>query len=189
VCAGLGIAPRFVETSLGVFKAYSTRVGAGPMPTELDDGPEGAGEKLRSRGREYGTTTGRPRRCGWFDGVASRYAQRINRYTGICVMLLDVLDAFDEISICVDYRIDGKPMRHLPASVAGAAEIEPVYETLPGWSADTTAARRWDDLPPNATRYLARLGEIVGAQVVLVGVGPERSQSLIRPGSWLADPR
>jgi adenylosuccinate synthase len=156
------------------------------MPTELDDGPEGNGDKLRRRGREYGTTTGRPRRCGWFDGVAARYAQRINRYTGVCVMLLDVLDDFDEISVCVEYRIDGKTTRNLPASVAEAARIEPVWETIPGWKSDTTAIRRWDDLPRAAVRYLDRLGEIVGAEVVLAGVGPERSQTLVRPGSWLA---
>jgi adenylosuccinate synthase len=185
VCAGLGVSPRFVETSLGVFKAYATRVGAGPMPTELDDGADGDGEKLRRRGREYGTTTGRARRCGWFDGVAARYAQRINRYTGMCLMLLDVLDAFDEISVCVGYRIDGRPTESPPASVASARRIEPVYETLPGWNADTTSARRWDDLPANALRYLERVGEIVGAEVVLVGVGPERSQTLVRPDSWL----
>jgi adenylosuccinate synthase len=140
VCAGLGLAPRLVDGVLGVFKAYCTRVGSGPMPTELEDGPEGFGQKLRDRGHEYGTTTGRPRRCGWFDAVAARYATRINRYDGACIMLLDVLDAFDEIHICNRYEIGGRELRGLPASVAQAEKIEPVYETLEGWRSDRRAA-------------------------------------------------
>jgi adenylosuccinate synthase len=186
VCAGLGISPRLLERVLGVFKAYCTRVGSGPMPTELDDGPDGFGSKLRERGHEYGTTTGRPRRCGWFDGVAARYANRINRYDGACIMLLDVLDAFDEIRVCTGYRIDGEEIRTLPASVAQAERIEPVYESVEGWQSDTTAIRVWDELPTPARRYLDRLGEVIGTEVVLAGVGPERSQSLVRPDSWLA---
>jgi adenylosuccinate synthase len=186
VCAGLGISPRLLERVLGVFKAYCTRVGSGPMPTELDDGPKGVGQRLRDRGKEYGTTTGRPRRCGWFDGVAARYANRINRYDGACIMLLDVLDAFDEIRICTGYRIDGEEVFSMPAAVARAERIEPEYETAEGWRADTTGIRKWEDLPDAACRYLDRLGEIIGTEVVLAGVGPERSQSLVRPGSWLA---
>lgn len=183
VCAGLGIAPSVVGGVLGVFKAYSTRVGSGPMPTELDDAD---GERLRERGHEYGTTTGRPRRCGWFDGVAARYANRINRYNGVCVMLLDVLDAFDEIRVCVGYHVDGKPLGSLPASVARVERVEPIYETHPGWKVDTTSFRRWDQLPGEARLYLDRLGEIIGTEVNLVGVGPERTQTLVKPGSWLA---
>jgi adenylosuccinate synthase len=186
VCAGLGIAPRLVQGVLGVFKAYATRVGAGPMPTELDDGPAGVGAKLRERGKEYGTTTGRPRRCGWFDGVAGRYTTRINRFDGVCVTLLDVLDEFDEIRICVGYRLAGQELRTMPATVAHAASIEPAWETLEGWRSDTTGIREWDRLPGPARRYLDRMGEIIGAEVNLVGVGPERSQGLVRPGSWLA---
>jgi adenylosuccinate synthase len=186
LCAGLGVAPKKIDGVVGVFKAYATRVGAGPMPTELDDGPAGFGETLRQRGREFGTTTGRPRRCGWFDGVAARYTNRINRFDGVAVMLLDVLDAFDEIRIGVGYRMDGRAIACLPASVARAERVEPVFETLPGWRADTTAIRRWADLPAPARRYVDRLGELIGASVDLVGVGPERSQGLVRPGSWLA---
>ncbi len=184
VCAGLGLAPKLIGGVLGVFKAYASRVGAGPMPTECDDGPGGVGERLRERGREYGTTTGRPRRCGWFDGVAARYANRINRFDCICVTLLDVLDAFDTVRIAVEYRVADRRTPTVPPSVAGA--MEPVFETLAGWGSDTTGIRAWDALPEAARRYLGRIEEIVGAEVALAGVGPERGQSLVRPGSWLA---
>ncbi len=185
LCAGLGVAPSVVGGVLGVFKAYATRVGGGPMPTELNDGPEGYGEKLRQRGHEFGTTTGRPRRCGWFDGAAANYAYRINRYNAACISLLDVLDDFETIQVCVGYRLDGKPLRGMPASVARAEAIEPVYETLEGWSTDITSLREWNDLPAAAKRYVDRLGQVIGTEVSMVGVGPERTQSLLRPGSWL----
>jgi adenylosuccinate synthase len=151
----------------------------------LKDGPEGFGQRLRDRGHEFGTTTGRPRRCGWFDGVAALYANRINRFDCAGITKLDVLDTLEEIRICIGYRLDGKELRGLPASVAAAERIEPVYESLPGWRADTTGIRTWDGLPAEAHAYLHRLGEIIGTEVALVGVGPERSQSIIRPGSWL----
>ena len=185
LCAGLGVAPTRVDAVLGVMKAYCTRVGSGPMPTELDDGPEGSGHKLRNRGREYGTTTGRPRRCGWFDGVAAAYANRLSRFDTVCITLLDVLDAFEEIRVCTGYRIDGHDVRTIPASDADAERIEPVYESMPGWMTDTTAIRRWNELPDAARAYLARLGELIGAEIGMVGVGPDRSQSIVRPGSWL----
>jgi len=187
LCAGLGVAPSMIHGSVGVYKAYTTRVGGGPMPSELDDDAEGFGQQLRDRGHEYGTTTGRPRRCGWFDGVAARYSYRINRFTGACVTKLDVLDDLKEIRICTGYRIDGKEVRGFPASVVESARIEPVNETLRGWNCDTTAVRKWDDLPQAARDYLARLGELIGTPVVLVGVGPERSQCVVRPGSWLEE--
>jgi adenylosuccinate synthase len=186
LCAGLGLAPSQIHASLGVYKAYATRVGSGPMPSELDDGPDGLGERIRRRGKEFGTTTGRPRRCGWFDGVSARYANRVNRFSGACVTLLDVLDTFEEISVCVGYRLEGRDVRSLPALLAQAERIEPVFETLPGWNSDTTAIRHWEDLPAAAVRYLDRLGQIIGTEVVLVGVGPDRAQSIVRPGSWLA---
>ena len=183
LCTGLGIAPTQVTGSIGIFKAYATRVGSGPMPTEL----EGAdGDEIRERGHEYGTTTGRPRRCGWFDGVAARYATRINRFDGACISLMDVLDSFDEVRICVAYRHDGRQLDSLPASITVAEQVEPVYETLPGWKTDLTGVRRWDDLPQTARDYLERLGQIIGTEVAVVGVGPERDQSIFRPGSWLA---
>ncbi len=185
LCAGLGVAPTRVDGALGVYKAYGSRVGAGPFPTELQDGPTGIGETLRKRGREYGTTTGRPRRCGWFDGVAGRYAHRINRFDGACITLLDVLDQLDEVRICVGYRVDDRDLSAMPASAELTARIEPVYETLPGWRADTTAARSWSDLPPHALAYVDRLGQVIGTEVAMVGVGPDRRQSIFRPGSWL----
>jgi adenylosuccinate synthase len=186
LCAGLGVSPRRVDGVLGVFKAYTTRVGEGPMPTELSDGAAGLGEKLRTRGHEYGTTTGRPRRCGWFDGVAAAYAERLNRFDAVSVTLLDVLDAFDEIRICTGYRLDGREVPSLPASSAEAARVKAVYETLPGWKRDLTGARRWSDLPLEAILYLERMGEVIGVEVNLVGVGPDRTQSIVKPGSWLA---
>lgn len=185
LCGGLGVAPTRVGGVLGVFKAYATRVGGGPMPTELDDGPTGFGERLRRRGREYGTTTGRPRRCGWFDGVAGWYATRINRFDAACVTLLDVLDEFDEIPLCSAYRIDGASVRAFPANLARRSGVEAVYETLPGWMCDLTGARAWSDLPPAALAYLRRLGEVLGTDVAMVGVGPDREQSIVRPGSWV----
>jgi adenylosuccinate synthase len=186
LCGGLGVAPAALTGALGVMKAYATRVGAGPMPSELDDGPEGLGDRIRQRGKEFGTTTGRPRRCGWFDAVAARYANRINRFDAVCITLLDVLDAFDEVGICVAYRLNGEEVASFPASIAIAERLEPVFETLPGWNRDTTGVRRWDELPEAARRYLDRLSEVVGAEVGLVGVGPDREQSIVRPGSWLA---
>jgi adenylosuccinate synthase len=186
LCGGLGVAPSMITGSVGVYKAYTTRVGGGPMPSELNDDPEGFGRQLRERGHEFGTTTGRPRRCGWFDGVAARYSYRINRFSGACVTKLDVLDTLTEIRICTGYRIDGKEVRGFPASVIEAARIEPINETVSGWNCDTTGIRNWNDLPQAARDYLERLGEVIGTQVVLVGVGPERSQCVVRPGSWMA---
>jgi adenylosuccinate synthase len=186
LCAGLGISPRRVDMIAGVVKAYCSRVGSGPMPTELDDGPQGFGERLRTRGREFGTVTGRPRRCGWFDGIAGAYANRINRFDAVCVMLLDVLDAFDEIPLCVGYRLDGRDVRSFPPSVADAMRLEPVYETLPGWKRDITGVRRWDELPEAARRYVARMGEVIGAEIALVSVGPDREQSIVKPGGPIA---
>jgi adenylosuccinate synthase len=176
-----------VDAIAGVFKAYCSRVGSGPMPTELLDGPNGFGETLRARGREYGSVTGRPRRCGWFDGIAAAYANRINRFDSICVMLLDVLDTMAEIPVCVGYRLDGRALRSFPPCVEDAQRIEPVYETLPGWKSDTTGARSWDDLPKAARNYLDRLGWIVGAEVALVSVGPDREQSIVKPGGSIAE--
>ncbi len=183
LCAGLGVAPTRVTGTLGVLKAYATRVGSGPMPTERTGAD---GDKIRERGKEYGTTTGRPRRCGWFDGVAARYATRINHFDAVCVTLLDVLDDFEEIDLCVGYRLDGRELNCFPASVAEADRVEPVYETMPGWQTDLSGVRQWFELPQAARDYLARLGEIIGTEVAVVGVGPEREQSVIKPGSWLA---
>jgi adenylosuccinate synthase len=165
---------------------YRSLLRSGCESAALLDGPEGLGELLRSRGREYGTVTGRPRRTGWFDGVAAAYANRINRFDGICVMLLDVLDVLDEIPLCVGYRLDGATIRSLPPCVSDGARIEAIYERLPGWKTDTTGITRWDALPAAARRYLDRLSEIVGSEVALVSVGPDRTQSIVSPGSIIA---
>jgi adenylosuccinate synthase len=183
LCAGLGVSPRRVDAIAGVFKAYCSRVGSGPMPTELNDGPDGFGETLRQRGREFGTVTGRPRRCGWFDGVAAAYANRINRFDAVCVMLLDVLDTMDQIPLCVGYTLDGRPARSFPPTVGEAGRLKAVYERLPGWKTDTTGITRWEQLPEEARGYLARVGEVIGAEVTMVSVGPDRAQSIIRPGT------
>jgi adenylosuccinate synthase len=158
---------------LGVYKAYSTRVGAGPLPTELVDA---TGNLLRERGREYGTTTGRPRRIGWFDAVAARYVARLSGITEIAVTLLDVLDVFDEIKVCTAYHLNEVTIDHLPASDDLMAQVTPVYDTLPGWRQETTQARTLADLPPNALAYIRFLETKIGVPITRVGVGPGREQ-------------
>ncbi|HET8631536.1 MAG TPA: adenylosuccinate synthase, partial [Thermomicrobiales bacterium] len=172
-CAGAGIAPTQVAETIGVFKSYSTRVGGGPLVTELTDA---TGDTIRERGHEYGTTTGRPRRCGWFDAVAARYVVRLNDIGRAALTLLDVLDTFETVKICTGYRLDGEPLPYPPAREDLWARIEPVYEELPGWQADTTGARSAADLPANARRYIERVQELIGAPVAMVGVGPAREQ-------------
>jgi adenylosuccinate synthase len=158
---------------IAVFKAYSTRVGSGPMPTELLDGD---GELIRERGREYGTTTGRPRRTGWFDAVAARYTSRLNGVSEIALSLLDVLDAFETIKVCTAYRHGSMQLDHPPAQADLFASVKPEYQTFPGWLADITSARTRDDLPAEALAYAESLGRFVGAPVTMVGVGPAREQ-------------
>ncbi len=175
-CAGAGIAPTQVRETLGVFKAYSTRVGGGPFPTELTDA---IGDHIRERGQEYGTTTGRPRRCGWFDTVVGRYVIRLNDIKRVALTRFDILDTLPEVRICVGYRSPGGDIAAPPAGEHAWADIEPIYETLPGWQTDTSAARSLDELPSNARRYIDRIEEGLGAMVSLVGVGPSREQ-LIR---------
>ena len=172
-CQGAGVAPTQVDRVIGVYKAYSTRVGAGPMPTELDDE---VGEKIRARGNEYGTTTGRPRRTGWFDAVAARQTSRLNGVTELNVTLLDVLDDFETIEICTGYQVSSGSLTHVPASLERLAEATPVWETLPGWNEDITGAREFDDLPEGARGYLQHIEQHLGAPVRYVGVGPARAQ-------------
>ncbi len=174
-CAGAGIAPTQVGETLGVFKAYSTRVGGGPFPTELRDA---TGDHIRERGQEYGTTTGRPRRCGWFDAVVGRYVIRLNDISRVALTRFDILDTLPEVRICTGYLADGKPVQHPPAGENAWSRITPVYETLPGWQTDTSAARTIDELPGNARRYIARIEETLGAQIGLIGVGPWREQMI-----------
>jgi len=178
---GIGIGPTKIDSVLGVYKAYNTRVGNGPMPTELLDE---TGTLLREGGPrpEYGATTGRPRRCGWFDAVAARYTARINGVTAIALTRLDVLDRLPAIKVCTAYRLDGATTDSLPASGAVLARARPVYEELPGWQEDTSGARQFEDLPANARAYIRRIEQLLDAPVHLVSVGPEREQAIaIKP--------
>jgi len=159
-------------------KAYSTRVGHGPFPTELSDGPEGLGEKIRKTGREYGTVTGRPRRVGWFDAVATRYTASLAGADDIAVMLLDVLSVVKEIAICTAYEIDGKRTNEFPADSFLLERAKPVYEKLPGWNADISPARKLADLPAAARRYLDRIAELLALPIGVVSVGPDREQTI-----------
>lgn len=176
-CTGAGIAPRHIGTVWGVIKAYTTRVGEGPFPTELFDE---TGEELRQIGREFGATTGRPRRCGWFDAVASRYSCMINGVDKLAVTKLDVLDTLAEIKICVAYELDGKKIDHLPSDVDDLARVKPVYETLPGWQCSTSEATAYDQLPDQAKHYLDRMAELVEAEAAIISVGPKREQTFLK---------
>ncbi len=175
VYVGAGLRPRALDSILGVFKAYTTRVGAGPMPTELHDA---TGELIRQLAHEFGTTTGRARRCGWFDGVAGRYATRINGLTSGALTRLDVLDDFDTIKVCTEYRIDGEPVESFPASPTVLERCQPVYEELPGWKEPTAHLRRLGDLPKAARAYVARLEELVDCSMYMISVGPRREETI-----------
>jgi adenylosuccinate synthase len=174
-CTGLGIPPTAINDIVGVVKAYSTRVGNGPFPTELKDE---TGERLRTLGHEFGATTGRPRRCGWFDAVALKYSAMVNGITRIAITKLDVLDKFDEINVCVGYEVSGKRLRSFPTDAKTLERVRPVYETLPGWQSDTGGATSPGDLPRNARDYVETLGRITGTHVWLVSVGPRRDQTV-----------
>ncbi len=170
---GVGVGPTMVDAVVGVVKAYTTRVGEGPLPTEL---PSPLQEQVRELGGEYGATTGRPRRCGWFDAVVVRFAARVNGLTGLAVTKLDVLDTLEEIQIATGYRVNGEPIEDFPGDIEQLSEVEPVYETLPGWQSPTTEARRWEDLPEAAKGYLRRLEELTGTPIWYVSVGTRRDQ-------------
>lgn len=179
-CAGAGIPSQRMTRVIGVVKAYTTAVGAGPMPTELT---EGIGRRLREWGQEYGASTGRPRRCGWFDGVAARFAAEINGFTDLALMKLDVLDGFERVKICVAYRDGAKLLDTIPHT-AVMARVEPVYEELPGW--EKTSEARWpDDLPDEARAFLDRIAQVVGVPISMVGVGREREALIQRRDSGL----
>jgi adenylosuccinate synthase len=176
IASGAGVPARYVERMIGVVKAYSTRVGGGPMPTELDDP---IGQYMRDRGNEYGTVTRRPRRCGWLDAVALRYTARLSGVDAIAVMLLDVLSGLEELKICTAYELDGKRTTTYPSHVDDLRRVQPVYESLPGWKEEITACRSIDALPANARAYLKRISELVGRQIAMVSVGPERDQTIL----------
>ncbi len=172
-CLGAGLGPTRITRVLGVFKAYCTRVGEGPLPTELKDE---IGDLIRKRAHEYGTTTGRPRRCGWFDAVAARFSTRINGFTEAVITRLDILDTLPRLKICVGYKLDGKNIDYFPASVATLEKCLPVYEELPGWQAPTEHIREYEHLPLAARQYIARLEELISCPVNLICVGPKREQ-------------
>jgi adenylosuccinate synthase len=179
---GAGVGPTKIGQVLGILKAYSTRVGEGPFPTELPD--EEVSQLRDGRGREYGVTTGRPRRCGWFDAVIARYSCRVNGVTGLAIMKLDVLDNLDTIKICTAYKYRGEVITEFPSSLRKLAECEPIYETLPGWKQDTTKARSLSDLPVEARNYLQRLSELSGAPIQLVSVGWRRDETILVKKIW-----
>ena len=177
VLAGSGLPATFIKRVVGIVKAYTTRVGGGPFPTELKND---VGQRIRDRGNEYGTVTRRPRRCGWFDAVAARYTSRLGGATELSVMLLDVLSGFEEVNICVAYELDGKRITYFPSDVDDLARVVPIYETLPGWSEEIDGVTSYDDLPTNAKNYLERLSQVVGKPVSIVSVGPSREQTIVR---------
>ncbi|HVH29811.1 MAG TPA: adenylosuccinate synthase [Vicinamibacterales bacterium] len=178
VCTGLGVGPRAIGAVMGVAKAYTTRVGEGPLPTEL---PGALGNRLRDSGNEYGAVTGRPRRCGWYDAVAVRYAARINGLDALALTKLDVLDGLDRIDICTAYRCGSRTLNEFPSDIGQLAECQPVYESMPGWSSPTKGIRRFDALPLEARRYIARLEAVSGVRAALVSTGSERDDTILRP--------
>ena len=174
---GAGVGPNMIKDVVGIVKAYTTRVGEGPFVTELDNE---IGEEIRVKGREFGTVTGRARRCGWFDAVIVRYAARVNGLTSISLMLLDVLTGFDKIQVCTAYKMGDQIIKDFPASLEDLAKCEPIYEELEGWTEDITSVERFEDLPENAKKYVAKIEELVGVSVDMVSVGPNRAQTIVR---------
>ena len=176
-CVGSGIGPTQIDEILGVMKAYTTRVGEGPFPTELTGAD---GDEMREIGKEYGATTGRPRRCGWFDMVIGRYAARVNGLTGLAITKLDVLDSMSTLKICVGYHYKGKTISEFPADVDILESCEPVYESLPGWQVSTTDVTRYEELPENARKYLEYLEQQIGVPVKIISVGPMRKKTILK---------
>ena len=175
VSGGSGVPGRWINKVIGVAKAYSTRVGGGPFPTEHDND---IGQKIRDLGHEYGTTTGRPRRCGWFDAVAVRYTARLSGIDCISLMMMDVLSQLPEVKICIAYDLDGQRIDRFPSHVDDLRRCQPIYETFPGWQTDVTKVRQLDDLPAGARKYLDRVSQLVGKPVEIVSVGPDRAQTM-----------
>ncbi len=178
-CTGSGYGPNMIDEVIGVAKAYVTRVGEGPFVTELTDA---TGDKIREIGHEFGVTTGRPRRCGWFDAVTMKYAVLVGGLTSIALTKIDVFDTFDEIKVCTAYKDtrDGKIYKSYPTNVYIHKYLEPVYETHKGWKEDLTGIRRYEDLPENAKKYLSRLEELLGVPISIVSVGPDREQTIFK---------
>jgi adenylosuccinate synthase len=175
--AGSGIPAKFVNEFIGVVKAYTTRVGGGPFPTEQDNE---TGQYIRDKGHEYGTTTGRPRRCGWFDAVAASYSASIGAIDSIAMLHLDTLSGLKELKICRAYEIDGQEKTFFPSNIDTLAKARPVYETLPGWDEEITEAKEFKDLPVNAQNYVKKAEEIIGKPITIIGIGPKRTQTIFR---------
>ena len=173
---GAGLGPRAIGYVLGIAKAYTTRVGGGPFPTELDDD---VGRLIGKRGAEFGTNTGRPRRCGWFDAVLTRQTVKTSGIDGVALTKLDILDGFETLKVCSRYRLDGEEIDYLPASQGAQARVEPIYETIEGWSAVTSGARSWADLPAQAVKYVRRIEELIGAPVALLSTSPKREDTIL----------
>ncbi|MFC2014680.1 adenylosuccinate synthase [Chloroflexota bacterium] len=172
---GAGIGPTKISKVIGIFKAYITRVGAGPMPTKLDDE---TGKLIKDLGNEYGTVSGRPRSCGWFDAVAARFSTRINGFTGAIINKLDILDTLPILKICVGYNLDGKTIDYFPSTINALERCQPIYEEMPGWQTPTTDIRQFEELPLEARRYINRLEELISCPVHVISVGPEREQTI-----------
>jgi adenylosuccinate synthase len=179
IWSGSGVPARNLDRIIGVIKAYTTRVGRGPFPTELNDGPDGIGERIRKTGKEYGTVTGRPRRCGWFDSVATRYTAALSGADELAVMLLDVLSEPDELKICTAYELEGRRIDYFPGDAFLLERCKPIYEALPGWRVNVGDCRKVQDLPAAARRYVDRLGELLGLPVKIISVGPDREQTIL----------
>jgi adenylosuccinate synthase len=188
---GTGLAPHRITGVLGIVRTYTTRVGEGPFPTEMIEGEAEMGQVIRERGREYGASTGRPRRCGWFDAFATRYAAEINGFSSVALTKLDVLDALDDIKVCTGYKLDGRMCESLPAVSQDLRRVEPVYATLPGWKSSTVGTTEMSALPSNARRYVDFISEQIGVEIGLVSTGPERTQTIVVQdsalGGWLED--
>jgi adenylosuccinate synthase len=183
VCTGLGIGPRCIDGVLGVAKAYTTRVGEGPLPTELTGE---IGNRLREGGQEFGAVTGRPRRCGWYDAVAMRYAVRVNGVDALALTKLDVLDGLPELQVCTSYRCNGTALTDMPSDVSQLAACDPVYETLPGWTSPTRSVRHYSDLPREAQAYVSRLEVITGVPAAIISTGSAREDTIVRDESVAA---
>ncbi len=188
-CVGTGLAPQRITSVLGIVRTYTTRVGEGPFPTEMLEGEAEMGALIRERGREYGVSTGRPRRCGWFDAFATRYAADINGFDNVALTKLDILDALDEIKVCVGYQLDGASCESFPSVSKDLRLVEPIYETLPGWKSSTEGVTELDALPANARAYVEFISEQIGVPIGLVSTGPDRAQTIIvhdsALGRWL----
>jgi adenylosuccinate synthase len=185
-CMGTGLAPQRIGGVLGIVRTYTTRVGEGPFPTEMLEAEAELGQLIRERGREYGASTGRPRRCGWFDAFATRYAAEINGFDSVALTKLDVLDALEEVRVCVGYRLNGQALESFPAVSKDLRNVEPVYETLPGWKTSTEGVTGLERLPPQARAYVEFLSAQIGVPIGIVSTGPERAQTILVPDSALA---